>query len=131
MSADGLLVWCEPGPDSSRKRLPNRRECFTETIEIGGRRYEAGVGFAADGETREIFLSGPRIGSDMAFILADIAIVVALAMQHGIPAATFAASMSRLAAPGDIHGDLPATQPASVIGVALDLLARYEAEDWR
>jgi hypothetical protein len=114
MSADGLLVWCDPEPH--RVRLPNRRECFTETIEIGGRCYSASVGFNERDEPKEIFLAGAKSGSDMDDNLADAAIVVSRTLQLGVKAQ---------------HLTGEAGRPNSAVGAALDLLARYEAEDWR
>jgi len=117
MSADGLLVWCEPEPPPERVRLPNRRECFTDTIEIGGREYSASVGFdPRSGEPKEIFLSGAKSGSDMDFHLEEAAIIASRALQRGLRAK-------------DLSGDT--TDAVSPIGAALDLLARYEAEEWR
>lgn len=137
MSFDGLLVWCEPGPDSSRRRLPNRRECFTETIQVGNAVYDASVGFDAEGNPKEIFLSGglappgsrpsAKTGSDMAAVLTDTGILVSFSLQSGIPAELLAPSMSRVPAGFDEE----AVARASVLGVALDLVARYEAEEWR
>lgn len=127
MSADGLLVWCEPGPDSSRRRLPNRRECFTETIQVGNSVYDASVGFDEHGNPKEIFLSGAKSGTDMAAVLADTGILVSITLQSGIPAELLAPSMSRV--PDGWTDD--GTDCASVLGIALDLVARYEAEEWR
>lgn len=133
MSADGLLdIWYEPEPPARRRPLPNRRECFTETIIVGNGVYDASIGFDAQGNPKEIFLSGAKSGTDMAAILADTAILVSIALQSGIGAATLADAISRKPpwpdAPSRV---LCHSEPASVIGAALDLLARYEAEDWR
>jgi len=138
MSADGTTsVWNEPGPDSSRRRLPNRRECFTETIMVGEMAFDAGVGFDENGDPREIFLSGglappglrpcAKTGSDMAAVLADTGILVSITLQSGIPAELLAPSMSRI----PVGFGEEAVARASVLGVALDLVARYEAEEWR
>lgn len=111
-----------------RQRLPQRRECFTETIEVDGREYSCAVGFDPEtGDPREIFLSGARDGSGMAAILADTSVVVSIALQHGIAATALARSISRV----PLLPDEPATSPASVFGAALDLVARFEAEEWR
>lgn len=112
-----------------RKRLPHRREAFVHTIEVGGQRYEAAVGFdPLTGEPREIFLSGARDGTDMAAILADTSVVVSVALQHGVPAQAMALSASRKPAWPD---DSAPSEAASVIGAALDLLVRYEREGRR
>lgn len=128
MSADGLLdIWYEPERPARRRPLPNRRECITQTIVVGNGVYDASVGFDQYGEPKEIFLSGAKTGTDMAAVLADTGILVSIALQSGIPAELLAPSMSRVPAGWTEE----AVDRASVLGAALDLVARYEAEDWR
>ena len=105
-----------------RRRLPNRRPAVTEEIGVGNMRLTATIGLDATGPPAEIFLSGAKDGSGLAAILADAAVMISIALQHGIPAAVLGKSISRL--PESLTG--PATAPASPIGAALDLLARYE-----
>lgn len=64
------------------ERLPNRRPAVTEEIEVANMRLTASVGFAADGRPAEVFLSGPKDGTDLAAILADAALVISIALQH-------------------------------------------------
>jgi ribonucleoside-diphosphate reductase alpha chain len=106
-----------------RRRLPNRRPAVTEDIALGDMRLIATIGFDPAGAPAEVFLSGAKDGSGMAAILADAAVVISIALQHGIPAAALRKSMGRL--PAAFDG--PLTMPASPIGAALDLIARYEA----
>ncbi len=108
-----------------RGRLPNRRHAVTENIEVGGFTYEATVGFDKAGRPKEIFLSGAKDGSDMAAVLADTSVVVSVALQHGVAAQAMALSLLRV--PPSVEGGAP--MPASLIGAALDLVARYERED--
>jgi len=91
-----------------RARLPNRRPCVTERIEVGQSVYEASIGF----------------DHDMAAILADTSVAVSVALQHGVSAEAMALSVSRV--PEALDG--PPVRPASVIGAALDVVARYERE---
>jgi|GEM_PF-2914490 len=120
MSADGLLVWCDPEPPAQRIRLSNRRECFTETIKIGGREYDAAVGFNEQGEPKEIFLSGAKSGSDMDGNLAGAAIAVSKTLQLGLRAAQLTDPDSSLS-----------PLLCDAVTAALNLVAWYEAEDWR
>jgi hypothetical protein len=111
-----------------RRRLPNRRLALTETIEFAtgdGRvsRYEATVGFDELGRPKEIFLVGARAGSDMAAVLADTAVALSVALQHGVPAQAMALSIGRVSL---ADGSSGAGMPASIIGAALDFLARCE-----
>lgn len=112
----------------SRKRLADRREQVTEEIFIGPFVYKASVGFdheISGSPPRELFLEGASTGSDMAFLLADIATVMSIVLQHGLPASLFTDSVARV--PEAIDG--PPTRPATALGAAIDLLARYETEE--
>ena len=86
---------------TQRRRLPNRREAVTETIEFAagdGRvvQYEATIGFGELGRPKEIFLFGAKAGTDMAAVLADTAVALSVALQHGVTAEAMAASISRV-----------------------------------
>src|SRR5947209_6178419 len=101
----------------NRTRLPNRRPCVTERIEVGQSIFEASVGFDANGWPKEVFLTGAKVGTDMAAILADTSVAVSVALQHGVSASALALSVSRL--PDELDG--PPVRAGSVIGAALDL----------
>ena len=105
-----------------RRRLPNRRPAVTEEIGVGSMRLTATIGLDRSGQPAEVFLSGAKDGSGLAAILADAAVVISVALQHGIPAAVLGKSIARL--PESLDG--PATAAASPIGAALDLLTRHE-----
>jgi hypothetical protein len=107
----------------TRQRLPNRRPSETRELDVDGITFTASVGFGVDGKPAEIFLSGAKDGSGMAAILNDAAVIISLALQHGISAAALAKSVARV--PDVLDG--PAVRAASVIGAALDLVATYEA----
>ena len=63
-------------------------------------------------------------------LLADAAVAISIALQHGIPAAALAKSIGRLPSgpvtPADLEGAVPARVPASPIGAALDLVSALE-----
>jgi hypothetical protein len=103
----------------TRTRLPNRRYAETADLAIGGMTMAATIGFDRAGNAAEIFLSGGKNGSGLAAILHDAAVLISVALQHGIPAEALARSIARI--PESF--DAPATVPASPIGAALDLLA--------
>ena len=100
-----------------RQRLPNRRLAVTHDLDIGGRRYQATVGLDERCRPRELFLAGAKAGSDMAAVLADLAVGVSVALQHGVAAEAMAVSVGRAGAP---------PTAISIVGAALDLLAAYE-----
>jgi hypothetical protein len=80
-----------------RHRLPNRRPAMTEEIAIDGAAlFTATIGFGPDGGPAEVFLSGGKAGSTLATILGDAAVLISIALQHGIPAAAIGKSIARL-----------------------------------
>ncbi len=116
---------------STRKRLPNRRPCDTEALEIFGQAFTATIGF--DPETkqpREVFLSGGKQGTMLDALLGDAAVVISIALQHGVPAEALARSVARLPAgpvvPAELDHAPGQKVPASPIGAALDLLQGFE-----
>ena len=97
----------------TRVRLPDRR--FAETVELehGGQRFTVTIGFYPDGRPGEVFTHGLRSGSNLDALLADACVVVSCLIQYGAEPRELSASMGRL-------GN---TEPASVIGAVVDLVA--------
>ncbi len=115
----------------ARTRLPNRRPSHSETLEVAGQTFTGTVGFdPEDGRPRELFLNAGKEGSLINAMLADAAVVISVALQHGIPAQSLAKSIGRLpegqVTPADLDEGKPARFPASPIGAALDLLKTFE-----
>lgn len=100
----------------NRTRLPNRRENETVDLVFGGQRYHVTIGFALDGQPREVFCHGGKVGSGMDLILDDACVALSLLLQHGVEPRGLAHSMGRL-------GDGAA---ASIIGALVDLVASFE-----
>ncbi len=118
----------------TRTRLPDRRQCHIETLEVAGQRFTACIGFDPEtGQSRELFLDGGKQGSQVDALLSDAATVISIALQYGVPPAALVKSVGRL--PGlpvtPVELDHPATdhQPASAIGAALDLLCKYGVDE--
>ncbi len=114
-----------------RRRLPDRRPSETHTLSVGNQTVTATVGFDPEsGQPRELFLVAGKEGSLLNALLADAAVVVSIALQHGIPAAALAKSIGRLPAspvtPADLESPRPGRVPASPIGAALDLVSVFE-----
>ena len=116
---------------TARARLPNRRPSVTQTLEVANQAF-ATVGFDEHGRPREVFLTGAKEGSLLAAILTDAAVVISVALQHGVPGAALAKSVGRLpagpAAPSDLDRHDTGLAPASPIGAALDLLRGSEVD---
>ncbi|MBF0247009.1 MAG: hypothetical protein HQL36_02890 [Alphaproteobacteria bacterium] len=117
-----------------RRRLPNRRPSISETIEIGGQVYTATAGFDLDElSVKEVFLSGAKEGSTMDAILGDAAVVISVALQHGVPIEALAKSVARIRTAPLRPEDLDTayqneTVPATAIGATLDFLRDVLAE---
>ncbi len=115
---------------SPRQRLPNRRPAHTETLQVDGQAFTVTVGFAECGRPREVFMAAGKVGSMLNAMLADAAVVISIALQNGVPAAALAKSIGRLpagpVAPDDLDHAPGQKVPASPIGVALDLLRRFD-----
>ena len=109
-----------------RHRLPTRRPSTTSRIEAGGIEAHATVGRDPDtGAPREIFLrptGGSRTGSAVDHLVDDVAVVISVALQHGVPAAALALSIGRLGDSAEA-GRYRELGPASIVGAALDLIA--------
>ena len=107
-------------PTSNRQRLPNRRPSHVETMEMAGQVFTACIGFDPEtGAPRELFLNGGKEGSQFDAMLADAAVAISVALQHGIPAASLAKSVGRLpigpVTPADLDCVEPGGLPASPI----------------
>lgn len=121
-------------PNSSvRERLPERRQAITDMIEAYGREFVVSAGIdPASGKIREVFLGGEKSGSTLEHIFQDAAVIVSLALQHGIAAEAMARSLAREPAeiirPEDIdRADLPCS-PATLIGATLDWIIATDAK---
>lgn len=87
----------------NRERLPDRRghEVFDFVFSRGlhdpvGTRYTAGLGRGPDGRVSEIFLDCHKLASAMADDARDIAVILSIALQHGVPLAPIRDALSQL-----------------------------------
>ena len=99
-----------------RRQLPRRRPNTGARVSAGAVAAHATVGFDPEGRPAEIFLrptGGAKSGSEVDFLLDDLAVVVSVALQHGVPAAALARSVSR-----DRDGT-----PTTIAGAAVAFLA--------
>ena len=102
-----------------RRRPPPRRRNTVARIAAGAVAAHASVGFDDGGRPAEIFLrptGGAKSGSEVDFLLDDLAVVISVALQHGVPAAALARSISRG----------PDGAPSTIAGAALAFLAELE-----
>jgi hypothetical protein len=99
---------------NARQRLPDRRQCETLQFEHSGFRYLASIGRFHNGDLAEVFLQGPKTGTDVQIASRDASILCSMLLQCGIPASAIQHSIGR-------NGDGSAAGP---LGKLLDLLAK-------
>ncbi len=98
---------------TERQRLPNRRPCSTLVFRHNGSRYNLTIGFYNDGEIGETFIDGPRIGSEMAHLVHDAAVLISIAVQYQVPVEVIRGAVGRTEVTGTAH---------SIAGAVLDLI---------
>src|ERR1019366_2810525 len=95
-----------------RHRLKNRRDCESFVFSHAGMSFTATLGFYSDGRIGELFLSSNKSGSAVEAVARDAAIILSIALQHGVDLETVQESLTRDGAGG----------PATLIGAALDAM---------
>lgn len=100
-----------------RHRLPNRRACYTFSLEVDGLHYTCSVGRFEDGSIGEIFLNNHRSNSAADTNARDAAVAFSIARQFGTPTEIIRAALCR-----DLNG-----RACGVLGAALDQIAADEA----
>jgi hypothetical protein len=97
---------------TSRKRLPNRRQCVSFEFRHAGHPFTLSAGHYPDGRIAEIFLSSHKPGSPIEAIARDAAVTVSIALQFGADLETIRQALTK-----DHDGG-----PATLLGAALDKL---------
>lgn len=97
----------------TRELLPDRRAAESFEIEVKGISYTATFGYYDDGRLGEIFLCGPKAGTDVEVNARDAAVVTSIALQYGASPDVLRHGLSR-----DEAG-----RALSPIGTVLDMLA--------
>lgn len=96
----------------ARRRLSNRRPNETTDLTRQGQQIAACIAFDDDGRPAEIFARLKKPGSKLDLMLDDLGVLLSLLLQYGVAPEQLAHSVGRA------H-----SQPASVAGVLVDLLA--------
>ena len=98
----------------TRNRLPDRRGGETRDLAYRGQAAQLTVGRYDDGRAAEVFVSfvGQFSTSDAAAAARDAAVLVSIALQHGVPVEVMRAAVTRL----------DGGEPASITGWLLDAL---------
>lgn len=103
-------------PNTTRRKLPNRRQAETRNIENHSLPFTLTVGHFPDGSVGEIFLQNHKPGSQADLNARDAAVAASLALQYGCPLEVLRRALLR-----DAHG-----RPSTPLGAALDAIAEGE-----
>jgi hypothetical protein len=103
---------------TERLRLSTRRNALTFCLLFQGSHPITVTTSLASGCATEVFISTPKTGTALADAAHDAAILISIALQHGIRVAALAHSVKR-----DDDG-----RPASLVGLVLDALLALEVE---
>jgi ribonucleoside-diphosphate reductase alpha chain len=92
---------------AARRRLPDRRGGYTQKARIGGHKFYLRTGEYEDGTLGEIFLDMHKEGATFRSLVNSLAIVISLALQHGVPLEEFvdAFVMMRFEPNGVVEGN--------------------------
>ena len=94
----------------SRVLLPQRRFCRTFPLRHTNQDFIVSIGFYEEGKPAEVFVTGTKAGSDVEAVSRDGAILLSLALQHGVPINTIRHAITR-------GSD---DKPSSIVGAIVD-----------
>jgi hypothetical protein len=94
--------------------LPQRRRAETFTVVHWNQPFAVTVGFYDDGTPGEVFVDARKSGGDVEAIARDAAVVISLALQHGVRLEAIGHAITR-------NGN---GLPASILGAVIDALVR-------
>jgi hypothetical protein len=93
-----------------RRTLPQRRAAETFTVVCRNQPVTITAGFYDDGAVGEVFIDTGKSGADLAHVARDAAVVISLALQHGVSIETIRHAVT-------ICND---GSPASILGAVVD-----------
>src|SRR5690606_25808160 len=70
---------------AKRRRMPDRREGYTQKATIGGHKVYISTGQYADGSLGEIFIGMHKEGAAFRSLMNCFAIAISLGLQYGVP----------------------------------------------
>ena len=105
----------------NRDPLPLRRRSETFEVDFGGLRSKntISIGYYADGRIGEVFINSGKSGETTEAIARDSAIILSMALQHGVPIETIGHAITR-------DGQ---NMPMTIVGVIVDLLTRTSSAE--
>ncbi len=102
---------------AKRRRLPDRREGYTQKAKINGQTVYIRTGDYENGELGEIFIDMAKEGAAFRSLLNSFAIAISLGLQHGVPLEEFvdAFVFTRFEPSGPVAGNSRIKMSTSVI----------------
>ena len=102
---------------AKRRRLPDRREGYTQKVKINGQTVYLRTGEYTSGELGEIFIDMAKEGAAYRSLLNNFAIAISLGLQHGVPLEEFvdAFIFTRFEPSGPVSGHKRIKMSTSVI----------------
>ncbi len=102
---------------AKRRKLPDRREGYTQKVKINGQTVYLRTGDYDNGELGEIFIDMAKEGAAYRSLLNNFAIAISLGLQHGVPLEEFvdAFIFTRFEPSGPVSGHKRIKMSTSVI----------------
>jgi hypothetical protein len=97
----------------TRRILPQRRRAETFTVVHWNQPFVVTVGFFDDGALGEVFVDSRKTGDDVKAIARDAAVLLSLALQHGVLVEAIKHAVTR-----DSNG-----APSSILGAVVDRIS--------
>jgi hypothetical protein len=106
-----------------RRILPQRRSCETFDLAFGGlsRCHTITIGYYDDGSLGEVFINGGKSGELVDAIAHDSAVLLSMALQHGVPLETIRSAIKR-----NEQGE-----PSTIVGCVIDRLTEMQPAQLR
>lgn len=107
-----------------RKKLPNKRDGFTQKAKIGGQTVFVRTGDYADGTLGEIFVDIHKEGASFRSLLNCFAIAVSIGLQYGVPVEEFVEkfSFTRFEPSGMVEGHPNIKSSTSIVDYIFRLI---------
>ena len=96
----------------TRQILPQRRRAETFAIVCRNQPVAITAGFYDDGTLGEVFIDTGKSGADLAHVARDAAVVISLALQHGVSIEAIRHAVTHSGS----------GEPASILGAVVDVL---------
>ena len=105
---------------TDRTTLPNRRPQAVHKINLNGTTLHLGIGFDPEtGQPSEVFITGGKEGTDVQLLVQHVAILISIALQHGVTPEAMGKAMAR--------GDLGAGWPSLLVPAVLEKIQAERA----